>query len=232
MLNVKLLSAFMLIRLSVARRIIYVALSLDLLFPMPGVQAQGCLRPQPSPACHTFLITEVGLQYRVNSISYDRFPFESREYFTSDLGLMINLCGRYALGFGNFIGVSLDGHFRGGLKLRAKRWLGAQKSVDLSAGPLLWDDDGSLAIPSFTVDVSYHMNRWLAMTFLIEYLRTKTRSYRDYHEDQLVLVADPGVSDVAFHLGVKAGSTPGLVANAAAATAGAVFFLLYLSIGD
>lgn len=77
-------------------------------------QSTLSLRPQPLPGCRSFLVTAFGFAYRVNSFAENTFILKRRHYLTSDIGVMINLNSRYALGASQFTGMEHGGENRGG----------------------------------------------------------------------------------------------------------------------
>ena len=95
------------------------------------VQAQFTFKPQPLPNSRVFLLSESGYNCRINSYAKDTFTEKSRHYLKSALGLMTNLNPHYALGCNLFMGVDEEGDYRGGFKLRVRRWLTEHTSANL-----------------------------------------------------------------------------------------------------
>ncbi|GEM_PF-1058384 len=223
--------------------ILFAAIFCTLLFSST-VWAQLCLKPHPQPACRTFFITEISYNFRANSAptrtiifppfdgvdSYTLkeriFDFKRRHFFTSDLGLMTNLNARYAIGASHFIGMDNGGEFRGGFKIRVRRWLGAKSSLDLSTGMLLWNTHFNPKHPGFTAGVHFNMRDWFALTVLLESIRLQPSGYLP----PVQVISDPR-SDTAFYVGVKTGSTPGLIGNALAAATALALGIFILTVG-
>ena len=115
--------------------------------------AEMCFRGRPVPECRTFWITEVGLGYRISHPDVNE-----RGWPTSEIGLMYNLNEHYAIGATSY--ASYDAkfeEFRGGAKLRARRWFNRDLSVDVSGGLLFLGHGYHQDFPSFTghLDVNY-----------------------------------------------------------------------------
>jgi len=86
-----------------------------------------CLRPAPS-VCRSFPITELAL----NSAAYGT-GFRAGEHLQWDLGAMVNLSDRYAVGASLSFGRPNDGHW--GAQVRGRRWFGEQGgAVELGTG--------------------------------------------------------------------------------------------------
>jgi hypothetical protein len=99
------------------------------LFEFAPADAQTCFRGKPAPECSRFWITESGVGYVVNQGGYLSF--------NADAGLMFNVGKKYAAG--STIYISFDNQsdaFRGGLKLRFRRWFNPDVSINMSGGLL------------------------------------------------------------------------------------------------
>ncbi|MFH1219650.1 MAG: hypothetical protein V1694_04280 [Candidatus Eisenbacteria bacterium] len=113
--------------------------------------ARMCFRGKPAPACKTFWITEFGLGYMPKT--YDPICL------SSEIGWMVNYRERYAIGGTTYI--AFDNNLecvRGGLKLRVRRWMSPNWSMNFAGGPILgrtWS--GGDVQPGFAghVDVNY-----------------------------------------------------------------------------
>ncbi len=130
-------------------------------------QAQFRWNPKPLPACRTFPITEIGLNYRVSSDQ----ATDQQLYITSDLGFMRNLNPRYALGASNFVGFGDDSEFRGGLKPRMRRWFTNGTRIDVSPGILLWDSIWRFSRPGFTGSVDLKFSKTVSAGLTMFFIR-------------------------------------------------------------
>ena len=128
------------------------------------LQAENCSWIKPSPECGLFLVTEVGAGHV--------FAPDQTQCFLSDLGFMVNLSRRYALGVAHY--TALDSkytNFRGGLKLRMRRWLNRSASLNLGAGALLWSGTYGDRHPSFTGDIGFSYKDLLILQVGCDHLR-------------------------------------------------------------
>jgi len=202
-------------------------------------QAQFCWTPKPLPACRTFPITEIGFNYRVSSKPvFETFTFtdgsitdhsayrsEQQLYFTSDLGFMKNLSPGYALGASNFVGFEERGEVRGGIKLRVRKWFTNGTSVDVSPGILLWDTALRFPTPGFTGNLDLKFKEWLALNVLVEYRRAPG-SENSYGNVRYVTKT---VHDTGIYIGMKTGSSAGLIGHGVAGLATGIVFLIFLA---
>lgn len=205
--------------------------------------AQFRWNPKPLPACRTFPITEIGLNYRVSSnpafetvtfrdgsiTDHYAYRLDQQLYITSDLGFMRNLSPRYALGASNFVGFGDDSEFRGGLKLRVRRWFTNGTRIDVSPGILLWDSSWRFSRPGFTGNIDLKFKEWFALSLLVEYRRApgEVQASDNYR------YVTKTVHDTGIYIGVKSGSYAGLighgVAGLVAGVAGLMILLFYES---
>ena len=107
--------------------------------PRPRRTSSLTWRGHPYPETRSFLITELGLMYRLDRYPYSRFP--SRTAVTFDLGWMKNVGTRHAVGFSGYAMPS-DETTRLGIRGRYRRWLSPSLSVDISPGVILGGEDG------------------------------------------------------------------------------------------
>lgn len=107
--------------------------------PRPRRISSLTWRGHPYPETRSFLITELGLMYRLDRYPYSRFP--SRTAVTFDLGWMKNVGTRHAVGFSGYAMPS-DETTRLGIRGRYRRWLSPSLSVDISPGVILGGEDG------------------------------------------------------------------------------------------
>jgi hypothetical protein len=197
-------------------------------FSPSQTEAQFSLKPRPSPACKTYLAAEIGYLYRITSFPEDLYFYNHRSYFTSDVGIMINLSPTYALGAANFVGMDNDGQVRWGAKARARRWFGPERSVDLSLGLNFYDSRGHYKMPGFSSALSLSLHDLFIFQVLVEVTPYQIRQWQWADSLPFELLPIKKGTDVAIYTGIKAGRKPGLIANIAAAIVGAVFLGLYI----
>ena len=110
---------------------------------LPGVaRAQTCFRPQPRPACEAFTIAELSIEGRAGRVPGGGRP-RWQPIGSGAFGGMVNVAPRWAVGAA-LVKVARseeapgddEAASRGGVVLRARRWLGDVVGVDLTAG--LW----------------------------------------------------------------------------------------------
>jgi hypothetical protein len=110
----------------------------------PGqAQKVGCFRGQPSPICRSFWIFEMQGQTPVvqtrRPVFYQGEPPVQMHSFESELewnlGHMVNLTPAWALGGVVTLGTGTGDHISG-VKVRARRWLNPNVSLELQSGLL------------------------------------------------------------------------------------------------
>lgn len=178
-------------------------------------QSSVTLIPHPLPMSRSFLLAEFGYDFRVNSFAEDTFRLKRRHYFTSELGLMVNLDSNYAFGVSHFIGIDNGGESRGGFKFAIRRWLSEKSSIDFSPGFLYWDTRATTKGYAFVNSIDINIRDWFALTTQLEFAPTRFE----------------GGTDRAYYFGLKTGSYPGLILNGAAATTAVIVGILFLSTG-
>ena len=166
-----------------------------------------CFRGRPLPTCRTFWITEAGYSYRLTGQSRDH------SYATWEVGLMRNLSVRTALGATLFAG--FDGDLRWALKGRFRRWVSSSTSLEVAPGVLLTGCEGNC--PGFTGHLAVNFEDRFAFTSHVEVLNRRGFG------------AFPGRSSVAWYIGVKLGSQPGVIATGVEAVALVGVLVLFLA---
>jgi len=85
------------------------------------------------------MVTEVGVSYRLNGTVDAMGGEPQRIYLNSDVGIMWNRGGNWALGGTLYGGALVDNAFtvRLAAKARLRRWLSNGVAIDLGAGPLV-----------------------------------------------------------------------------------------------
>ncbi|MFC1572863.1 hypothetical protein ACFL6M_04610 [Candidatus Eisenbacteria bacterium] len=159
------------------------------LFHAVSADAQVCYRGKPSPTCRTFMVTEVGLGLNVQESQW-----ENKGWPLLEIGLMRNLGKRYAVGGTCYVVYdSKYEDFRGGLKLRARRWFNPDLSMNLSGGLLFMGGSYGETFPAFAGHLDVNYRDLVAPYVAVDVLR---------HE------ASP-LDGANVHMGLRFGSYPG-----------------------
>jgi len=116
-----------------------------------------CIRPAPS-VCRGFPITELAL----NSAAY-RIGEGEGEHLQWDLGAMVNLTDRYAVGASFSFGTPNDGHW--GAQIRGRRWFGEQGgAIELGTGFAFVAGADEKERIRATIDVTLVAGPWFGAT--------------------------------------------------------------------
>jgi opacity protein-like surface antigen len=177
-----------------------------------------CWRGKPLPDCETFVLTELGVYARLDDDATN--AADNPLYFTLDLGLMKNIAPVAAVGLTAY-GSAGDSHARVGARLRYRRWLSRDTSVDLAPGVIVYgSEDGGYThqAPGFVLGTSLNWRDWVALGLEVEHSRYRIVGYTPGP-----FAAPERVSDTTWRLGGKLGSAPGVVGTAAI-----VGFFVYL----
>jgi hypothetical protein len=159
------------------------------LFGAATAEAQMCFRAKPAPRCRTFWVTELGLGYRVGEGRW-----EDAGWPVSEIGLMYNLGSRNAVGVTTYVTYEPKySDFRGGFKLRFRRWFNPDLSVNLSGGLLLVGGGYREKHPGFSAHVDLDYKEVLAPYVGLDVLRDATSTLDGSN----------------WHVGVRFGSYPG-----------------------
>lgn len=156
-----------------------VALAVAVLSLAAPLEAQFCFRGHPKPQCNQFLITEAG--YAVGA--GDEWFGAGGEWFVlSELGFMQNLNERNALGGTVLLAIGEPEQAQVGLKVRYRRWLSRNLTLDASPGIILEHEEYKFKAPGFTGHVGIGYGDHLALTFLVQAIPlegqdTEVRSY-------------------------------------------------------
>ncbi len=217
--------------------------------PFP-LSAQFCWKP--TPECKTFPITEIGISYLLTSPPETNIRYFTGDtllrqeiqvfrkqglYITSNLGLMKKISDSFGVGVLHTLGLGREWELRSALRIRMRKWLGTSSSIDLSPGLILWDTSGNFKMPGFAAELDFKIEEWFALTFGVEYVRglTEKRIYMEPREFdnpegpwREVKEIQKHQNDLAFYLGAKSGSYPGLAGNIAAAVAGLVMLMAFM----
>jgi len=160
------------------------------------------------PECASFLVTELGVLYRM-----DEYPFSGMDWrvaLTFDLGYMKTLSPKTAVGATGYA-LLHDDITRLGIRPRYRRWLSRDISIDISPGILLGGEDSNADYdpPGFVFGVTGNMGDLVALTLETEYSRYRVYNnippdFSYYH-----------TSDWTIRGGAKLGSGLGLAGGAA-----------------
>lgn len=189
--------------------------------PTQGAQAPqvGCLRGRPLPACTTFWIVEMqgstplAQTTRIVSYSgeYEQGSNALDQELEWNLGHMVNLSPTFALGgvltLGNGNSDALTG-----VRLRARRWLGQDVSVELQAG-LLRTTAGGATYPGIhgaTTDVRLNIRDHGSF-----FVRWDGVDIPEKHGNVDWWFHDPGGFHHGVSVGASAGSVPALIGTGA-----------------
>ena len=221
-------------------KVLIIGMALIVIAVVPGIPAWaqgskdvdarpqvGCFRGRPLPACKSFWIVEMQGSSPVAQTSRSVIRVysdptrsglpQASEYqlrtfdnvLEWNLGHMANLGDKYALGGVVTVG-SGNGDALSGLKVRLRRWLSSDFSVEAEAGAL-WSDAGGMRR-------SDAIGGTAALRFNIRdqgaiYLRWDVLPLLE--ESQPWGYYDPGGTQHALSVGLSAGSVPALIGTGA-----------------
>jgi hypothetical protein len=186
--------------------------------PAPASASSLCWRGKPLPECRTFLVTELGVYARL-----DEDPTQAADnpvYFTLDLGLVKNVSPTTGIGLTAYGGAG-DSHARVGARVRYRRWLSRDLSLDLAPGVIVYgSEDGGYThrAPGFVLGATWNWRDWVALGLEVEHNRYEIVGYTPGE-----FAAPQRVSDTTWRAGGKLGSAPGVLG-----TAVLVGFFVYL----
>lgn len=199
--------------------------------PDPGSRHQiGCLRGEPLPACRSFWLVEMQahtpMAQTTRPVSHGdgRTPvpmaaFES--VLEWNVGHMVNLSPSWAVGGALSAGTGqLDPVI--GLKVRARRWMSEDWSVELQSG-LLRTSHASPTASGVTADLRVNIRDQGA--FYVRWDALDLPPRESLHSGYL----DPGGVQQALSVGAAAGSVPALVGTGALGLGYLVLWGLYLA---
>ena len=171
-----------------------------LFFCFQGIGQKFNISGTPKPIAETkaFFLTDFSYMYRINTIDSWPFSTQERHYLNSELGFMVNVDTKWALGTNFNLELDLQDDFKTYVKLRARRWLKNKRSIDFAPGINLDEN-------TFLMSMDYNFNSWLAITSKIEVGHTIEGK------------------KIPFQIGLKLRSKAGLVAHGAALATFAYF---------
>ena len=207
-----------------------------------GRQQVGCFRGRPLPACKSFWIFEMQgsapLMQTSRVVQSPGGPAFRQEAFDSqlewNLGHMVNMGSTYAIG-GVVTAGTGNGDALTGLKLRVRRWLGSDSSLEAEGGLLRNDGNGGQRSNGVGRTAALRLNIRDQGSFFLRWdmLPIAARSGRSYDGDRSMSRSwlAPGGTHHALSIGVETGSVPALITTGAAGVLLAVMFALLVS-GD
>lgn len=210
------------------RKKVKLALLISLLLSTSALaNAQFSLKPKPLPDCKTFLISEVGVFYRITSAPEGLMKYS--DYLVSNMGLMVNLNKNYSLGATTYVSMKNlgDPMFSVGLKAKGRRWLDSNKSINLAGGIILYNESRPYKSPAFSGDIGFNINDLFIIEVLMEVIPYDFYRY-EYSEleGKMVRTIRFKGSDLGIYTGIKTGSLPGLAVNLLAAVVGGILYIV------
>jgi hypothetical protein len=158
--------------------------------------AQSCFAGHPLPSCRSFWLTEAGLSVRL-----DPHPETESGSATLELGYMVNLNPRSALGAAVFLrgGEPVGGI---GFRPRYRRWFNSDVSLDVAPGIVLKTLSGgqfTLKAPTFSGQLGLNLGSGFALTGQVDVPRNAVGAF-----------PNGSSTDVAWYAGGRLGSGLGV----------------------
>ncbi|OGC85424.1 MAG: hypothetical protein A2142_02210 [candidate division Zixibacteria bacterium RBG_16_48_11] len=153
-----------------------------------------------------FLLSEFGYLPRIalNSKLPESY-YDKSFLFTWELGLMLNVSEKNALGFSLYAAADDEGS-RYGAKARFRRWFSHGFSLDFAPGILLDEiDSHNEKYPGFTGQMGLNLN-WLTLATQLEIIPVET-----YFTNELGDLYKARGNEVAWYVGLKLNSDPGFL---------------------
>lgn len=202
--------------------------------PAPSV---GCFRGRPLPACRSFWLIEMqGSTPLAQTSRMVRWgndgPEVRRDAITEvlewNLGHMVNLTPDFALGALFTLGTGNDDPLTG-MKLRARRWLTSNVSLELEGG-VVRTNANSAVFPGVTGPTAdLRLNIRDQGSFFVRWDGMRLPSVEPILIPGEYGHADPGGFQHGISVGMSAGSLPALVGSGALGLAYTILLALYLS---
>ena len=209
--------------------------------PEAGQQI-GCFRGRPLPACKSFWIVEMQGSSPVaqtsSTVQSPGGPRFVQEAFSSqlewNLGHMVNIGSTYAIG-GVVTAGTGNGDALTGLKLRVRRWLRSDLSLEAEGG-LLWNDaNGGTTSSGVGGTAALRLNIRDQGSFYVRWdmlpMASRSGIFHDPHDRSTSTWHDPGGAQHALSIGVGTGSVPALITTGAAGLTVAVLFAILVGEG-
>jgi hypothetical protein len=193
----------------------------------------GCFRGRPQPACKTFWIVE--LQGLIPMAQTTRtvqtgggYTYEARafeEVVEWNIGHMVNVGDRYAVGGVLTVG-SGGADPLTGVRLRGRRWLTEDLSLEIEGGLLRTDAGGFrwAGVNGWTADVRLNIRDQGSFFLRYDGVNVPEQTYPWSDAGY----SDPGGLHHGLSLGATAGSVPALVGTGAMGLLYAVMLAIYI----
>lgn len=199
--------------------------------PTMGEPAVGCLRGRPLPACRSFWIVEMqgstAVIQTTRLVSYGQGFETGTEAFDErlewNLGHMVNLTPTFAFGGVLTVGNGNTDALTG-VRVRARRWLSPNVSMELQGG-LLRTTAGGAAYPGVnggTVDLRLNIRDQGSF-----FVRWDGVSLPEKRVTDSWVFHDPGGFHHGLSVGASAGSVPALVGTGALGLAYTILLALW-----
>ena len=198
-----------------------------------GRRQVGCFRGRPLPECKSFWIVEMqgsaplvqtsrAVQSPDGGLAYARETFP--RVLEWNVGHMVNVGSRYAIG-GVVTGGTGNRDVLTALKIRLRRWLGSNSSLEAEGGLLRGDAIGGTAALRLNIrDQGSFFLRWDMLPTAVQSGIFRDPGDRSTTDSWL----DPGGMQHALSFGVGTGSVPALITTGAAGLTLAVLYGLYV----
>jgi len=177
---------------------------------VPVAGAGVCWRGGARPDCDVFIVTEYGIQWRLDRVQDARAgePFDYQVIL--EVGPMWNLGEQFALG--GAVYATMKEETALGIAARLRVRLGGGWSADVAPGLSLavksWDDDYAIDGPAATARLLVGYDDWFGATLGLEQVRVRD-----------------GESEIDLYGGFQLGSYPG-------AAAAVLFFVLVAAVSS
>jgi len=125
-----------------------------------------CYRPRPLPRCHVFLLTNAGAY-----VTPTATEGETRFRGVVDWGFMVNSGPKNAYGVSWFVSLDKD-DFTSGPVIRYRRWLDAERSVEIALATPVTNDQ--IKPGSVLAVVKYNPVHWAGVALRPEIVRSRT----------------------------------------------------------
>jgi len=176
--------------------VVLLGLVLSSLADAQALAAQSCFAAHPLPRCRSYWLTEAGLSLRL-----DPHPETESGSATLELGYMVNLSPRSALGAAVFLrgGEPVGGI---GFRPRYRRWFNRHVSLDVAPGIVLKTLGGgqfTLKAPTFSGQLGLNLGSGFALTSQVDVARNAVGTF-----------PNGSSTDVAWYVGGRLGGGLGV----------------------
>jgi len=203
--------------------------------PAPPAASVGCFRGRPLPACRSFWLVEMQgstpLAQKSRMVQWGPGNPEIRrdainEVLEWNLGHMVNVTPTWAVGALFTLGTGNDDVLTG-MKLRARRWLSRDLSLELEGGVLRTNADNSVfpGVSGSTADLRLNIRDQGSFFVRWDGVRVPPADPIFTQDGHI----DPGGFQHGISVGASAGSIPALIGTGALGLAYTILLALYLS---